>query len=579
MTTWAKINPNQFLPSSIASAVTTIADALTSVLAAPASLSVPSLPSGPSAADAVRGVINALLDTVSGLLQAGRIHTLAIPIAKTIPQQPPPSLPPTLNDLQAALDITLGPSSTAAADAYAQLIQKNGGNAGFYNAFAASLMDVADENRPQYDAQTDAVAMAVLLVGSPSYGSITQAASTLDLLFKPKAGNTMAARTIPSPQNVSAAIVGASTNPGVGVRLDWQAPADTITARYFPGVSFTVSRYAVIRSTSPKAQSATTVLDLFPTQTLTEGMTSGPHKVIAIGSGKNSAFLDTDANLDAKTPYYYCVAWEVKVSENGSSSTLPFNKISNVTKVVPRAPAPQQTGTAPDWIATGSAIDAFPPLSTIAQQMIEETRVLLKPSPDAPSALTAAATLAAGATQRIGARSTELIDDVNRLATALANPIPSMYVTQMTSTTGGNAFLMSELARRLNDTSDPTRPPFDNGEYVCGVCFVAGAPRLADLAAIIAFFDSLFGPATAANPLMGVLAAIDTVVTAAETAVFGPNMGPLPPATVATVDPLTGLPPLAATPAIANDGTAVTTNDPKNPDAGFTNVTPTSELC
>jgi hypothetical protein len=580
MSDWKTVNPNQLVPAEVVSAITTIADLINTVLSEPASLSVPTAPSLPSPLDAARAVANALLDTLSSILKGGRVHMLSIPIVKTPPVKPPPALPPTLNDLQAALDIVLGPSSTAAADAYASMVAKTGGNAGFYNAFAQSLMDLADPNRPQYDAQHDAVVMLTLLVGAPRYASITSAATTLDLIVKPKGGNTMAARTLPVPQSVVGRVVGASVPPGVGIRLDWDAPKDPIAPLYFPGVRFHVTRYAVIRSSSAKLQAASSVLELFPTQALTEGMTSGDFKVIAIGSGKNSAFLDTETPIDPKVPQYYCVTWEVEVSENGGATvTLPFSRLSSVVKVTPKVPTPPQTGESPDWVATDSAINLFPGLSAGAQALIEEARVLLKPSASPLDKINDAITLATGASQRIAARSKELIDDVKRLSTALSSPMPSLYVTQMASATGGNAFLMSELARRLNDKADSTRPPFDAGEYVCGVCFVAGAPRLADLASIITFFEALFGPAAATNPLMGIVAAIDTVVTQAETAVFGPDMRPLTPAQAAGVDPATGLPPVPSTPVIADSGTPVATLDPANPNAGDTNVTPTSELC
>lgn len=580
MSDWTTLNPNQLVPSEVVTAITAIADLLGQVLEVPASLSVPTTPSLPSPLDAARAVANALLDTLQALLMGGRVHMLPIPIVKTPPVKTLPALPPTINDLQAALDITLGPAGTAAADAYAAMVTKNGGNAGFYNTFAQSLMDLADHNRPQYDAQHDAVVMVTLLVGAPRYATITSAATTLDLIAKPKNGDTMAARTLPVPQNVVGRVVGTSASPGVGVRLDWDPPKNPITLASFPGVRFSVRRYAVIRSSNPKLQAATSVLELFPTQTLTEGMTNGDYKVVAVGTGKNSAFLDTDGTIDATLPQFYCVTWETDVFENDEAAvTLPFSRLSSVVKVVPKAPAPQQTGQAPNWSATSSAINLFPGLAAGTQALIEEARVLLKPSTSPLDKLNDAIALAAGATQRVAARSKELLDDVKRLSTALSAPIPSLYITQMSSETGGNAFLMAELARRLNDKTDPSRPPFDGGEYVCGLCVVAGAPRLADLATVIAFFEALFGPATATNPLMGILASIDTVVTQAEAAVFGPDMRPLTPSQATSVDPATGLPSVPVTPVIANDGTAITASDPANPFAGDTNVTPTSELC
>lgn len=581
MTTWSSVNPNQLIPSSVASAVTAMGSALsgaisgiTNPLSKFPSISLPSVP------DPVTAVVNAILDTLEGLLKAGRIHTLAIPIAKTIPNQRPPSLPPTLGDLQGALNARLGPATTAEADAYTNMVIRTGGNAGFYQAFASSITDPQDPNRPQYDSGKDAVAMAVLLVGAPNFSAIASAASTLDILTRPSGDNSFIARTIPIPQNLSTKVVGVNKAPGIGVRLDWDAPSPTNTPRFFPGVSLTVNRYAVIRSTDPRASRARMVMDLFTTQKLTEGLTAGTTKVVKIGSGKNTAYLDADATLKPTTPVYYFIAWECTVNENGKTVTLPFDKLSNVSKVMVTKPSPPQTGSSPNWVATDSAISAFPSLSNAAERLIAETRVLLKPSANSGSRIKNAVELSKGASVRLAARSTELINDVKRLSAALSAPIPKLYVTQMSSGTGGNGFLLAELAKRLGDLTDSSRPPFDNGEYVCGVCFVAGAPRLADLSKVIAFFGAIFGPATAANPLLGLLASIDTLVAQAETAVFQPDMAPFPPGTDLTnIDPATGQPPVPKTPVIADDGTPVETDSNSNPNAGNTNTPSPLERC
>jgi hypothetical protein len=579
MSDWNTINPNQLLPSALMSAVEAASGALTGLLSSLASdltlISTFSLPSRPNPTEAV---IKAILNTLKSMLSGARIHMLTVPITKTFPVPEPAALPPTLDDLQDALDIALGPTNTITADAYATLVTKSGGNAGFYNAFATSLMDPLDPNRPQYDSSTDAVAMAVLLVGASRYAAITSAASTLDQLTRPKGGNGLAARTVPIPQNVTAKIVTSTGTPGIAVQINWDAPTGPFTSPYFPGVTATVTKYAIIRSTDGGAASARSVLNFFSTQNLTEGMTSGNATVISIGDGKTSSYLDTDVTLDPKVPVYYCVAWQCTGTEVDATFTLAYDRVSNVAKVVASAPTPPQTGKSPDWVATPNALAAFPVLAKAAESLIAQTKSVLSPSKGSKDRLGNALKLAQGSAARLSARATELLHDVQSLQTSLSRPIPSLYVTQMSSGTGGNAFLLSELARRLEDTSDGSRPPFDNGEYVCGICFVAGAPRLADLANILAFFDALFGPANAANPLMGLLAAIDTAVTQAETVVFQPDMTPYPPGTP-NIDPLTGEPPVASTPVIAEDGTATATDSAANPNAGFTNVVPTSDLC
>ena len=545
-------------------------------MSASLSSKIPSLPSIPSGSIAI---VNAILDSLQGLLKAGRIHMLTIPISKTVPLPAPPPIPPTLDDLQAMMQIDLGSTTPQAAEAYADIIARSGGNAGFFNAFATSLLDLQDANRPQYEAQHDAVAMAVLLVGAPSFASIISAASMLETLIRPKgSAGSLTARTVPIPQNLQARPVAAVTGQSVGVRLDWEPPLDAFQTRYFPGVTITVKRYAVLRSSDAKMQSARSVLDLFSTQNLTEGLEEKDCKVIAIGTGRNAAYLD-DSKMYS-IPYYYAVAWECAVAQTDTTTILPFDRLSNVTKVSVTAPTPPQTGQSPDWVATGSAIEAFPSVANVAQRLIEQARVLLTPGSDPKKRLEDALKLMSDTSAKIAARSTELMADVKRFSAGLSRTTPSLHVTQMVSGSGGNAFLLAELAKRLNDPTDPTRPPFDHGEYVCGVCFVAGASRLADLAAVIAFFDALFGPATPSNPLLGILTAIDTLVTEVETTVFGPDMKPIPVnETQTSIDPLTGLPPVSPTPIIGDDGTPISTADPANPNAGDTNITPLSALC
>lgn len=573
MNAWATIDANKLVPKELVDAVTVLAGVLENALEGlQAKLDVvknlPSIPEIPSAATAV---IEALLDTLDGLLSGGRIHMLAIPISKTPPQPETPPVPPTLQDLQDVLDVTLGPTTAADTDAYARMIEKNGGNAGFYKAFAESLMDLSDPNRPQYEEQHDAVAMATLLVGAPSYAAAVSAASALELLVRPKgSAGSLTARTVPVPQGLSAKPVATTSGQGVGVRLTWEPPVDAYQARYFPGVVITVKRYAVIRSTSARMVSARSVLDLFSTQTLTKGLTSGEHVVVAVGTGRNAAYLDADAPVDG--PAYYAVAWECESREAGVTTLIPFDRLSPVAKVEARAPTPPQTGTSPDWTATPSALGVFPGVEAAAKQLIEGARVLTPPSPNPTKRLAGAVSRVKDVSARLSTRSSNLAADFQRLSTALSRAMPSLHVTRMANATGGNAFLLAELAKRLGDTRDPTRPPFDHGEYVCGVCFVAGAPRIADLASIIAFFDALFGPADPANPLLGVLEAIDTVVTQAETTVFGQDMTP-------AGGPLTGLPPAPASSVIADSGKPVATDDPANPNAGATNVTPTADLC
>lgn len=578
---WNVANANALLPANLTAAIHVFADLASQVLSsAKADLAkVASLPGVPDLPDPLSTAAGALLDSLESLLTGTKIHVIAIPIVKMPPTPAPSRLPPTVTNLQQWLNVEFG-STVETAKAYQTLVAGTGGNAGFYRAFAESFFDQTDANRPQYFNQTDAVTMAVVMAGASSYASIAQAASVFDQLFRPKgAVGSLNGRVTPTPQNVSAKPVISATGASIAVRVEWDAPKAVFTFPYYGGLGISVLRYAVIRLTGQQSMSVTTVLDIFPTQDLTVGMVSKKGTVVAVGSGRNSSYVDTTPPPTDGSPVYYCVAWETKITEPSGTATSKFDKVSTVAKTVQVAPPPGQTGSPPDWTAFGAAANAFPALAASAQIVIERAKLLVNGRPSSTSRLADTLKVVAAMADRLEGKAADLLDDVDALSASLSRPLPELFLTRITSGTGGNAFLMSELARRLGNTSDTTRPPFDNGEYVCGVCFVAGAPRLADLAAAIAFFDALFGPAALSNPLMALINAIDTAVTAVETTVFGPSMQPLPPAVASTVDPLTGRPPVPVTPVIADSGAAVSTDSVENPNAGNTNVVPVSELC
>lgn len=581
MPQWSVIDANQLVPPDLVSAVkgaARLADgALQSVRDAIEGVaSIPSIPNVPSAATVAAA---ALVSALSALVSGTKAHVILIPIAKVVPDQAPPRAPATVDDLQAWLDIQLGPA-TGTAEAYQALVSGTGGNSGFYRAFIESLFDLGDPNRPQFVNQTDAVTMAVIMAGAASYGAASQAASVLDQLVRPK-GTVGGAgtRVIPVPQNVMARPVASASGGRIAIQVSWDPPAAVIALPYFPGLSIAVRRYALIRMTQASAPSARSVLDLFATQGLTEGLVTDGSTVVAIGSGLNSKFLDSDPPSDPTTSLYYCVAWEVDVVEPSGTVTLPFDQVSGVVKVSASSPPPAHTGSPPDWSAVSPAIDAFPALAVTVQRVLAQIGSLVDGSPSPTSRLSAALKASTGMADRLSARAGDLLADVDRLQASLSRPLPSLHAIQLTSGTGGNAFLASELARRLGDLSDRARPPFDSREYVCGVCVVAGAPRLADLASVISLFESLVGPSEPENPMLSVLAAIDTVVTQAEAAVFGPGMRPVVPPPGVSIDPLTGRPAVPPAPVISVGGIPVVAADPGNPDQGSTNVTSLSELC
>lgn len=87
MTAWKTIDASQILPRELSAAVTTMAKLLAEGLdSLEASTSIgQGIPDLPTIPDPVTTVATAVLDTLEGLLKGGRIHVLAVPIAKAPP--------------------------------------------------------------------------------------------------------------------------------------------------------------------------------------------------------------------------------------------------------------------------------------------------------------------------------------------------------------------------------------------------------------------------------------------------------------------------------------------------------------
>ena len=548
--------------------------------------------------DVLAIAIKAIADVVEGLLQVGKVHALYIPVSKIFSEEPETYLPTSLDGLQEAYEVSfpeLGVVLTEGAEtAFAEFTQRTGGTKTFYRVFASSLMDAFDHNRPQYLASNDYVVMSVLLVGAPSFVEIVEAAAALNRLFRPSGDDDLTARMIPIPQNLTVQVIGAPGANRVAVRLEWDRPPTIFASPYIPRVGIYVNRYAIIRSTNPYILGARSVLDLFPTRNLTVGLSRAGHTVIAVGTGINSSYVDSDSKLDADTTYYYAVAWEVTVSEAGVDKTMAFDQLSSVLKTQVRTIGRSQKGVPPNWWAYKSALDLFPNFAAAMRRFVEELRVLGDRVNGVAALLSQGLDFATENFDQLVRRIADLNEDLLRLATILTQQLPGLYSTTMHGK-GGNAYLLAELAARLNDTQDPDRPPYDENQYVAGVCLVGGGPRLPEVQPLIDMFESLFGDSSASNPLVGILSSLDGVIAAEEAVVFGPDMRPLVGATGTTIDPLTGLPP-TGTPAsteidiltgqpvstahvIAEDGTVVTGTDPKNPEIGVTGLLDLADLC
>ncbi len=567
--------------------------------------------------DVLAVLIKAIDDVIEGLLLGGKVHVLFVPIPKSISGNIGEPLPITLQDMANGLGFDfeeLGTAITQGANqSYTTLSQSStGGNSAFFRTVAQSLYDRYDPNRPQYFSPGDAVACQVILLGSASLADGILSANALNRLFRPE--GSLAARLVPVPQNVHVQAITVPGSVGMGVEVAWDPPPLQFTSPYFPSVTFKVTDYAVIRSTERTAPNARSVLDLIGTKEIVEGSTNGGTKILKVGSNGaqfdpgNAVYVDTE-KLDSTKTYYYCVAWRVSIFE-GPITKLQETflnwedvQVSAVRKVVVRRIPPDNRGTPPDWEARGSLVDIMPPVALAIRKVKAKILALASRSVKGPAGdVSQGLDILQKNIDQLAARAAELAQDFVKLRALLNVALPGLYTTGFFGI-GGNAFLLSELAKRLNDRSDSSRPPFDSNEYVIGLVLVAGGPRLPDIQPVIDMFDLFFGAPQNDSPLFTALSSLDGVVSGLEVRTFdqglqnpvvapdgqffdaslSPTPGVANPVTTPPqpmnphggdggIDALTGLPYAPAPPTVINNsGVGIDGSDPSNPDASFTN--------
>src|SRR6266542_1908902 len=92
--------------------------------------------------DVLGALVQAITDTLEGILQAGKIHALFVPLPKLYPSVPAATVPPTLDDVSYSLGFDFKEAglvfSSGAQQAYSSLIGSQGGTKSFFSTFVQS---------------------------------------------------------------------------------------------------------------------------------------------------------------------------------------------------------------------------------------------------------------------------------------------------------------------------------------------------------------------------------------------------------------------------------------------------------
>lgn len=511
--------------STALSAVKTLVDSLSSSVST--DLSVAQL--------AINTAVGTINSAVEGLTNAAGVYVLMVPPRSRVllPDAVKASLSaslavePTTAGLNTQAMFTGESTTNEEAAILRGLFSSTGGNAGFVRSVSESFDDEGDFNRPILS-DTDAVAGVYIVAGATNIASLVPFTNGMSSLLTPGRPTALDAPAIPCPQNVKAKVVSGS---GVLVQWNFQQPLVDIPSL---GTFAAVTEVAIIRSTSVKMLSASTPQELFGTTMLSAGTKSGDEltEVVAVvpysGTDLKSTYLD-DSEHEPSTGYYYAVSFHVKLGtskelQEGGGSDLNFTRLSNVVKVyfgqddhgTPRT----ISGTPPDWYRTPRAVDLFPAMGALLDQVAALTLQLGDTATGYGDLLKANVKVIEQQIQGYTDLATQLTAASSAIEAFTSINLGSVS-SRSFSGTGGVPFIKKDLVKAFGDTTDPGRPPFDGDEFVTGVVVLATTPDAATL------LQMLLGSATAgASVVQAALEKIDVALAEVEEAVFNEDMSP-----------------------------------------------------
>ncbi len=506
---WHSFEPTQFFPAPIQRAVAAIDTAFGAVAKATGvvekALKLASKLAKTASTNPVetvlRTAVNQIDGYIEGILGNTQCHAIVIPIRKQVQRR---------TAVQAGgLDDHLSANEPAAAFVQNALIGTAGPGV-FYRTLIESVGDAGDINRPDFPADY-AVVGACVLAGAESLADLQVPFRLFSSLFVGNQRIAPSANTLPVVKGLR--VTPAALRGGTGVVLRWEALAPVYNVPLFSDDVIIAKEIFLIRTSAPFTTGWTSWGDLF--NDVEPGDTGlpekGESKVIARlrNHGAVVGYTDTDNLLDPKKTYYYaaCVRYTV------DNVIQPMGVLSNVVRVTRTNPSPStRQATPPDWIATPTLMAMFPPL----HEVVNQVRLGISRLGSFTTSNTGAQQLLNQTISQIQrlvaqweatvAQTTEVTDRLQALTSSAA---PSgMYATVISKSTGGMDGWLAELARRMSDTTDTSRPQLSDQSMVVGFVLVAGAPRLPDLSAILALLQLFFG-SHPKNPLFDVLRTLD----------------------------------------------------------------------
>lgn len=399
----------------------------------------------------------------------------------------------------------------------------DGGNHGFLRSVADSIFDQDDPNRPT-DGDDVAMFAHVWMVGASDILGILDALLTLEGLFGISLkGKSFVPRTINrTPQDLRLKPIVAPSGK-VGVMLEWKNPPAEQLHPEFSELRMRLHEVAVIRSTDDEVMKAKNWTDIFGDQQpgvftddddsdreLKDVLSSSNSLSTAIlqyrYDGDRDSYLD-DSDLQRDTDYYYAVAYryaiELPEGVSGiSNATIvdgfyvtDYKLLSSVQSVrFAKEIAESGGGIQPDWITSPNLLSMIPDLQFYVLVLQDYVKSIADKLTGTNSALLAYIQFLESEITRYEQLVSKISNRIQKLLGLLKTPEAGIYTTSIALGSGGSVEFVRELAQRLFDEEDESKPPFTTGtEFVAGLVFLAEAPNLSQLEPVRTLIDLLFG--------------------------------------------------------------------------------------
>jgi hypothetical protein len=494
--------------------------------------------------DAASAIIKAIIDQVKdfleGLLTDAGLYAIFIPNGKRFN-----TTFAGFGDLTPPASKLFAPAPTdqPMTDTYRKFLvnvnRYSGGNAGFYRQVAASLQDKGDRNRPQFMNESDWVGGLVMMLGTNNdpFGFLDdmwRLKGTFGSLFK-STGETK----VPKPENLTAyALVKPGKTKKLSVLLKW----DTLDVPFttlpdLGGIILIPRRRAIfaIRN-NILASTANNVVELIGTRDISSSTKKGndiwvvDEKVFKIGE---NSYVVRDLPVEDGDTYHFAIAWQLTaydgavgiVAEAGgwaekTGTELQYWDLSNRAQVYPFPTYPDSTP--PDWVRTPSVAEIMPPIAYFIQMVAGYIEALAARLKVPGNMLKDYVAFLKAEMLRYESIVSDILLQIQALTNLLRLPekLGGVYIRAFEGT-GGNQYLLSDLANSLSD-GFPNAPPFHRGdEYVMGVILMAGGPK-ARVQASTALLRAIF--ASGSSEVESLADTLGEAIGGLEEATFGADL-------------------------------------------------------